>query len=85
MNVFHTIIVSSVKGPVYNKIYRRDLTDMAFSPTKEHLGTSNYGEMHDQIDFVFADVNCNLAVRLKDGGFVYFESLNVFKLKINGL
>ena len=36
-NVFHTIRVSSVKGQVYNKIYRQDLTGMAFSPTKEQF------------------------------------------------
>ena len=56
--------------------------------TRRRLGilaqANEYGEMHDQIDFVFADVNCNLALRLKDGGFVYFDSLDVLKLRING-
>ena len=36
------------------------------------------------IDFIFVDVNCNLAVRLKDGGSAYFDPLDVLKLKING-
>ena len=43
-----------------------------------------FGEKHELIDFVFADVNCNLAVRLKIGGFVYFESLDVLKQRVNG-
>ena len=43
-----------------------------------------FGEKHELIDFVFTDVNCNLAVRLKDGGFVYFESLDVLKQRVNG-
>ena len=56
--------------------------------TRRRLGSLaqaiEYGEIHDQIDFVFADINCNLAVRLKDGGFVWFDSLDVLKLRING-
>ena len=28
------------------------------------------------IDFAFCDINCNLAVKLKYGKFIYFESIS---------
>ena len=55
--------------------------------TRRRLGVLaheiEFCDMHSQIDFVFANVNCNLAVRLKDGSFGYFDSLDVLKLRMD--
>ena len=57
--------------------------------TRRRLGilidAIKFGESDDRIDFVFAHVNCNLAAKLINGSFVFFNSLFELEQKLNDL
>ena len=37
------------------------------------------------IDFVFADINCNTVAKMKNGSFVFFNDINQFYKIVNGI
>ena len=42
------------------------------------------GKQASSVDFVFADINCNIAARLTNGTYLYFESIKQFEEKPAG-
>ena len=57
--------------------------------TRRRLGilieAIEFGKSNDRADFVFANVNCNLAAKLTNGSFVFLDSLYDLKQKLNDL
>ena len=42
-------------------------------------------EHKDKIDYVFADINCSLAAKLKNGSFIFFNSIENLKDELDKL
>ena len=72
------------------KVYRarKKLNDVKirFDLTKKRIVLLNkaaeIANKYSCVQFVFADVNCNLAAKRKNGGFIFFNSVEEFKDKI---
>ena len=76
----HTLMYKKRKAAGIGVKIRLDLT-------KKRLRTLNqaidFAKESDAIDFVFCDINCNPSARLKDGGFVLFDSVLDLQGKIH--
>ena len=61
---------------------RLDLTKRRLSILNE---AKEFAKEIPSIDFVFCDINCNLAVKLKSGQFLYFDSVGDLEESLNDL
>lgn len=59
---------------------RLDLTKQRLSLLKKAMDLVEARK--DTMDYAFADINCSLAVKLKNGNFVYFTSIESLKSKL---
>ena len=62
-----------------NRVKVKDNIKVRLDLTKRRLSILNeakeFAKSVPSIDFVFCDVNCSLAVKLKSGEFMYFDSV----------
>ena len=61
---------------------RLDLTRTRLSILKD---ADELTKSHDDISFIFADINCRLAAKLANGDFIFFDSINDLSKKLDRL
>ena len=91
--VRHQMIVRFSSFTDRTKVYRsrkkvkrvRIRLDLTRSRLSTLLEAEDWAESCDGIDFVFADINCNLSAKLKNGKFIFFVSVDDLQRKYDEL
>ena len=75
--------VYRARKSLYGKSTIRIRLDLTVHRLKLLVKAQEYVKRHEKCEYIFADINCNLAVRLKDSrNFIFFSTLNELEKKL---
>ena len=74
------------RSKVYRSLKKVKKVKIRLDLMKNRLGTrklaSEWAKRSGDVDFVFADINCNLVAKMKNGTFTFFSSVEKLQFKV---